>query len=172
MNNLLKMNGKPRSRSGGVQLPSYKVRVRIAIASGPLRGAIPFLFEMEQPMRFLKAVAVVGTLVGGALGLSAAASASPLASTAMPAAQAGNGVVTKAQMYIERRVYRPRRVVRTYPAYRPVYRPYRRMVRPYPIYRPVRGGWAPRIACRTRIRLVRTRYGFVQRPVRVCIRRY
>ena len=123
-------------------------------------------------MRFLKAVAVVATLVSGALGWSASASASPLVSTAMPAAQAGTGVVTKAQMYIERRDYRPRRVMRAYPAYRPVYRPYRRVVRPYPIYRPIRGGWAPRIVCRTRIRLVRTPYGFVRRPVRVCVRRY
>jgi hypothetical protein len=127
---------------------------------------------MEKTMRFLKAMAVVGTLVSGALGLSAAASASPLLSTAMPAAEAGSGVVAKAQMYIERRVYRPRRVMRTYPAYRPIYRPYRRVVQTYPIYRPVRRGWAPRIVCRTRIRLVRTPYGFVRRPVRVCVRRY
>ena len=123
-------------------------------------------------MRFLKAFAVVGTLVSGALGVSGAASASPLVSTAMPAAQSDSGVVARAQMYVEPRVYGPRRVVRTYPAYRPAYRPYRRVVRAYPIYRPVRGGWAPRIVCRTQVRFVRTPYGFVRRPVRVCVRRY
>ena len=123
-------------------------------------------------MRFLKAFAVVGALASGALSLSGPAFASPLVAAAMPTAGADSGVVAEAQMYIERRVYRPRRVVRAYPAYRPIYRPYRRMVRTYPIYRPVRVVRGPRFACRTRVRLVRTLYGFVRRPVRICVRRY
>ncbi len=157
-------------------------------------------------MRLLKAIAVIGALVGGAVGLSGPASASPLVSGAMPAAKTGDSLVAQTQFYEERRIYRPRPVVRYFPAYRPVYRPpYRRVVRtyrtypayrPYPIYRPrpvVRYSPAyrpypiyrsrpvvryypayrpARTVCRTRFRLVRTAYGFVERPVRICTRRY
>ena len=60
-------------------------------------------------MRFLKAIALIGALVGGAVGLSGAASASPLVSGAMPAAKTGDGLIAKSQFYMERRIYRPRR---------------------------------------------------------------
>ena len=153
-----------------------------------------FLTPMETTMRFMKAAAVIGTLVAGAFGLSGGASASPLAAGAMPAAKAGSGLVEKAQFYTERRIYRPRdtvrilpapvyrpvRVVRPYPVYRPVrvvrpypiYRPVR-VVRSYPVYRPVRVvRAAPRQVCRTRVRIIRSAYGqYLRRSVRTCTSR-
>lgn len=134
-------------------------------------------------MRILKVAALAGAIVAGALGLSqGGATASPLASGAMPALQGEGGVVAKVYHRgwahgVNRRAYRSSRVV-----YRPVYRTYRTSYRPRrvypayrvqyrPIYRPYR---APsRVVCRVRNRYVRVGGGyFVRRPVRVCTRRY
>jgi hypothetical protein len=114
-------------------------------------------------MSFMKAIAVIGTLVAGSLALPGAAAASPLVAGAAPAAKADPGLVAKAQYGWRRPVVRP------YPVYRPV-----RVVRPYPVYRPARVVRPyPRTVCRTRIRLVRTPYGtLVRRPVRRCVARY
>jgi hypothetical protein len=117
--------------------------------------------------------------MAGALGLSnGGAVASPVASTAMPAAGADNSLVSKAinRGRAEYSQYRYRRVYHRRPYYRGVrvYRPYRavavrRYYRPaYRVYRPY-----PRVVCRTRVRIVRTAYGaFVRRPVQVCRRRW
>jgi hypothetical protein len=141
---------------------------------------------METAMHFLKAAAVIGTFVAGALSLSGTSLASPLASRATPLAGAG-GAVTDAQYYEERRIYRPRTVVETYRSSRPMYRSRRavryhpvygpgprRVVRYHPIYGPVRVARPrPRTICRTRTHYVRTAYGnLVRRSVQRCIRRY
>jgi hypothetical protein len=125
-------------------------------------------------MRVLKTLAVVGALVAGALGLGGSASATPLASGAMPAVQGQAGAVVPVGYYHRgrpyygyRRVYH-RPVYRAYRPYRPVYyRPYRRAYY-RPVYRPY-----PRVVCRTVWRSHRTYYGrIVTRPVRTCFRRW
>ena len=151
-------------------------------------------------MRFLKAVAVLGSVVAGTLALPGVGAASPLATRAASAAPDAPRLVAKAQYYGEP-VYRPMRpIVRPYPSYRrarigrhyPVYRPrpvvrysvvysarpryYRpvRVVRAYPVYRPVRVVRPqPRTVCTTRARVIRTAYGgFERRSVRRCVQRY
>jgi hypothetical protein len=154
---------------------------------------------MENTMRFLRTVAILGALATGALGLAGPVAASPLVAAAAPAAGALPGVVAKAQFYAERPIYRPMRpvvrhypvvrrypvvrhyrVVHRYPIYRPrpivryypVYRP-RPVVQYYPVYRRVRVVHVPpRVVCRTRLRLVRIHGHFERRPVQRCVRRY
>jgi hypothetical protein len=109
-------------------------------------------------MRFHTIIAFAGAIAAGALGLAqGSASASPLASAALAAAKSEPTLVTKAYHYGRPHYgYRPGAPV--YRGYRPAYRGY---------YRP-----GPRVVCRTHIRVVRTRYGLVRRPVQVCTRRY
>jgi hypothetical protein len=102
-------------------------------------------------MRFFKAIAFVGTVAAGGLGLmQVSASATPLSAAIV----AGNGepsLVSKVYYY-----------GRPHYGYRPVAPVYRGYYR--------RG---PRVVCRTYIRVVRTPYGrLVRRPVQVCTRRY
>jgi len=112
-------------------------------------------------MNIFRAIAVVGAIATGALGLSQTdALATPLASAAMPAAKFESGLVSTAYHwgrphYVQHRGY----------GYGYGYgygRPhYRRYGRPYPV------------VCRTEFRVVRTPYGrIVRRPVQVCTRRY
>ena len=139
-------------------------------------------------MRVVKTLAVVGALLAGMLGLGRSASATPLASGAMPAVQAEGGLVQKAYHWgrphysyrpAYRRVYRPYRpAYGAYRPYRPVYgayRPYRPVYRGYRPYRPVYRAYRPypRVVCRTTWRTFRTYYGRpVTRPVRTCFRRW
>lgn len=151
-------------------------------------------------MRFLKAVAVLGSLAAGSLALPGVGVASPLVARAASAAPEAPRLVAKTQYYggpvyrpmrpIVRpyRSYRRARFVRHHPVYRsrPVvrysvvysprpryYRP-RPVVRAYPVYRPVRMVQRqPRTVCTTRARVIHTAYGGVERrSVRRCVQRY
>jgi hypothetical protein len=110
-------------------------------------------------MGIVRAIAVVGAIATGALGLSqSGALASPLASAAMPAAKFESGLVGTAQYWGRPRYVQHRPYGYGYGYGRPHYRRYGR---PYPV------------VCRTEFRVVRTPYGrIVRRPVQVCTRRY
>ena len=118
-------------------------------------------------MRLFKMAALAIALLGGYLGLaSAPASAAP----AEGAIHATSPLVASAEYaryhrggYYGRRAYYARPVY-----YRRAYR------RPAYFARPVvvRRAYGPRVVCRIRPRLVATPYGYVRRPVRVCVRRF
>jgi hypothetical protein len=115
----------------------------------------------EITMPIWKTLALAGAILAGGIGLAGGASASPLASGAMPAVQA-DGLVAKAWHY-----------GRPHYGYGPRYRPYR----PYRAYRyrayPYRGYARPRVVCRTVVQTVRRPSGrLVTRPVQRCFRRY
>ncbi|HYF55942.1 MAG TPA: hypothetical protein VEA41_16930 [Salinarimonas sp.] len=113
-------------------------------------------------MRFGRLVALVATVVGGLMTFGAAPSqALPIGPGAMPDVK--GGAVEQVQYY-----YRPqRRVVVRRNVYRPVYGGRRYYRPPVVAYRPIR---RPRVVCSTRVQVVRTAYGYVRRPVRVCRR--
>jgi hypothetical protein len=102
-------------------------------------------------MRFFNAIAFVGAIAAGGLGLTqGSASATPLAA-AIAVAKSEPTLVSRAYYY-----------GRPHYGYRPVAPVYRGYYR--------RG---PRVVCRTYVRVVRTPYGrLVRRPVQVCTRRY
>jgi hypothetical protein len=109
-----------------------------------------------------KTLALAGAILAGGIGLAGGASASPLASGAMPAVQA-DSLVAKAWHY-----------GRPHYGYGPRYRPYRGYrAYPYRAY-PYRGYYArPRVVCRTVLRTVRRPSGrLVTQPVQRCVRRY
>src|SRR3712207_5638410 len=110
-------------------------------------------------MPFWNPLALAGAILAGGIGLAGVASASPLASGAMPAVQA-DGLVVKAWHYGRPHYgYRPR-----------YYRPYRAY--PYRAY-PYRGYARPRVVCRTVLQTVRRPSGrLVTRPVQRCFRRF
>jgi hypothetical protein len=100
----------------------------------------------------------------------------------MPAATTGNPLMAKAFHWGEPH-YGPRAYGRAYRPDRgfygrPAYSPGRRAYNPYrPVYtppRPVYRGYRPvsRVVCRTRLRTVRTAYGWARRPVEICRRRW
>ena len=134
-------------------------------------------------MRFLKAVAVIGTFASGALGLAGTPLASPLASGAMPSARSGGDLVARTQLILERRVSGPHAVPGPEPSFRPFHRPGmapgphpsfhpirrpRRVLGPHPSFHPV---YRPRTVVRygplLGPRPVLIRYHPVYRPVRV-----
>jgi len=106
-----------------------------------------------------KTLALAGAILAGGIGLAGGASASPLASGAMPAVQAEGGLVAKAWHY-----------GRPHYGYGPRYRPYRGYR--YRAY-PYRGYARPRVVCRTVLQTVRRPSGrLVTRPVQRCFRRF
>ena len=126
-------------------------------------------------MRFLKAVAVIGTFVTGALGLAGTPLASPLASGTMPSARSGGDLVARTQLILQRRVSgpcavpgpEPRFRPGPHPSFHPIRRP-RRVLGPHPSFHPV---YRPRTVVRygplLGPRPVLIRYHPVYRPVRV-----
>ena len=110
-------------------------------------------------MRILKFLALIAVLATGHA--AGPALATPVGAGALPSVvgetRADNALIAEAWHR-----GRPHRAGRSYDG--------RRFYRgPRVVYRPA---FRPRVVCRTRIRVLATRYGYVQRPVQVCRRRF